>query len=385
MGGSLREKDAEVVIAGGGPGGLTAALALRRCGINALVFERAGEGEPPIGSGLFLGYNVTRALRHLGLERELEECSTEVEANDYTTESGRLLGTMTVPEGERQFGVARPALRRLLVDAAGDDPTIEAGQEVVGFEQDGDGVSVRLGSGREVRCAVLIGADGLRSRLRAALHGDSEPAYVGFTTRRGVVHSELAERGRMRMALGKGRAFGFYPVDAERIYWTAVSTEPAGCSESPPQMRRAVLDRFEDFSEPVSGLVSATSDENTFQCDIFDRDPIDHWGDGRVTLLGDAAHPMTFYIGQGAGQAMVDGVFLAKHLSGRMSDPAAALRDYERQRAPETASFVNLSRRFGQIAHWQGPQTVLRNRLLIPIMTRLASSRVGAGRLKVEF
>jgi 2-polyprenyl-6-methoxyphenol hydroxylase-like FAD-dependent oxidoreductase len=388
-----REKDATALIVGGGIAGLTAAIALRHYGIDPLLFERvddmrklqAPSGQLQAGSGLFLGYNVARAFRHLGLLDDLRELTAPTTVFEYTTDRGTLLGTLRVPEGELQLGIVRSYLHELLLGAIAEG-VVQPAARLTRFEQDGEGVTAHFEDGREARGDVLIGADGLRSTVRRQLLGESPPRYAGYTARRGVLESDYAKEGRFRMVMGRGARFVLYPVGRWVMYWTAVTTEPAGGKEEPAELKQTVLERFQGFADPVLDLVEGTDASRTFRADIYDRDPVERWGEGRVTLLGDSAHPMTFDVGQGAGQSIEGAVFLAKHLKERRDDPAAALAAYEQQRIPRTTRFVRLSRRVGQVGQWEKRLPVfVRNNVLARVMTVFSGSKRAAGDLQVEF
>ena len=119
----------------------------------------------------------------------------------------------------------------------------------------------------------------------------------------------------MRVILGKARRFAYFPVGGPWVYWSASTNEPAGQEESPDELKRAVLEEFAGWPAPVEEFVNGTDDANTFRADTYDRDPLKHWGEGRVTLLGDAAHAMTWDQGQGACQGIEGALLLAKALA----------------------------------------------------------------------
>ena len=383
---TLSEKDATALIIGGGLVGLTAAIALERYGIDTLVFEQVEDlGESQVGAGLGLGYNVARAFRHLGLLDDLREVAAPIQRIQYTHEDGEAIGTMQVARaGELQQGVIRPVFHRFLADAAGED-RIRMGARFVRFEQDGDGVTARFADGREARGEVLIGADGLRSAVREQLLGAAEPRYAGYATRRGVLEHEFADQGTFRIMTGGGRRFFFYPVGGGHVYWTAVTNDPPGGREDPAEIRRTVLERFRGWAAPARELVERTDDSQLFLADIYDRDPVKRWGEGRVTLLGDAAHPMTFDMGQGAGQGIEGAVFLAQALA-EGSDRPAALRAWESKRIKRTTRFVKNSRSTGAASQSDGRlQKFLHDRVIIKVMTSRFGTRMATRDLAVDY
>jgi 2-polyprenyl-6-methoxyphenol hydroxylase-like FAD-dependent oxidoreductase len=341
--------DTTVLIAGAGIAGLSAAIALRHEGIDSLVFEQAGAiGQVQGGSGVALGYNATRAFRHLGLLEDLTAAAAPIEHFKFMTAKGRVLGTAGSREGELTLGIRRPVLHKFLVEAAGAE-TVRAGAKLVRFEQDEDGVTAHFADGQSARGALLVGADGIKSTVRAQLLGEEEPRYAGYCGRQGVVQTGDAEAMRMITVLGKGECWRSYPVGLPGwVYWTAGTNQPAGGEEAGAEIKQKVLERFGDFPEPVRALVEATDDSNTFFADTYDRDPVDRWGEGRVTLLGDAAHAMTWNRGQGAGQGIEGAVLLAGQLA-RSDDHVATLREWEAQRIPRTRKIVLAARRNGQV------------------------------------
>ena len=358
-------KDATALIVGGGIAGLTAATALRHHGIDSVVFEQVDDvRKVQQGAGVALGYNVSRAFKHLELLDELTEVAVPIKRFQFMTHKGKVLGTPTGFPDELAQGILRPAFHEFLVKTLGED-RVRVGAKLERFEQDGDGVTAHFADGRTARGDVLIGADGLRSVVRAQLLGEAEPQYAGFNARQGVVETDRAKDGHWQTILGRGQHFKSYPVGRWYVYWTAACNEPAGRKELGADLKRTVLERFKGWPEPVEEFVEATEDSRTFFADTYDREPADRWGEGRVTLLGDAAHPMTWNRGQGASQGVEGAVLLAKQLAQGGDDPVAALRAWEAQRIPRTSKFVKGSRQSGKTEQAEkGPVCMLRNAAL---------------------
>jgi 2-polyprenyl-6-methoxyphenol hydroxylase-like FAD-dependent oxidoreductase len=374
-----------VLIVGGGVAGLTAAIALRQYGIDSLVFEQVDDvRKSQLGAGLSLGLNVARAFKHLGLLDELTQVSAPITHREFVTDKGKSLGRSPIsPDGELVLGVLRPRFHEFLVDAVGED-LLQVGHKFLRFEQDSDGVTAHFADGRTARGEVLVGADGIKSTVRAELLGASEPRYAGYVTRRGVLETETAKDGLERIFLGPGRRFLYYPVGRWWVYWTAATNEPPGGKQAAPEIKQTVLERFRGWPEPIESLVRATDDSKTYLADTYDRDPVERWGEGRVTLLGDAAHPMTWDRGQGAGQGIEGAVLLARELA-RNDDRVAALRAWEAERIPRTASIVKASRRVGMLGQTENPVP----RVMHKVGARITTARFRAGKgseeLKVEF
>jgi 2-polyprenyl-6-methoxyphenol hydroxylase-like FAD-dependent oxidoreductase len=221
---------------------------------------------------------------------------------------------------------------------------VRFGEACVGFEETGEGVRVRLASGREERGDVLIGADGLRSTLRAALPGATEPRYAGYVSWQAIARADtdVVPVGLFRVVWGRGARFLFYRIGSEEIYWEGTFAAAAGGEEAVEKRKQAVLERFRGWPLPIETIVGATEQAAISRADMYDRPPSKHWGVGRVTLIGDAAHAMTNALGQGANQAIEDSLVLARCLADQ-ADAVAGLRDYEAERIPRTTKFASMS------------------------------------------
>ena len=379
------DHDTSVLIIGGGIGGLTTSLALRHYGIDSVVFEQAEDlVKTQVGSGLSLGVNVARAFKHLELLDELAELAAPIKRVNYRNEKGEHLGSMPMSqEGELAQGVIRPAFHEFLVDKVGEE-NVQVGAKLERFEQDGGGVTAHFADGRTARGEVLVGADGFDSTVRTQLLGKSERRYAGYRTRRGVLETEFAKEGMFGIIMGPGERFLFYPVGRWWMYWTAANFEPPGGKQSQAEIKQTVLERFSGWPTPVESLVENTDESRTFIQDTYDRNPVKAWGEGRVTLLGDAAHPMTWDRGQGAGQAIEGAVLLARELS-RSGDRAAALRAWEAERIPRTTKMVRYSRQVGRIQQSGNPAVCFyREKVMLPVMTKRVSKK-GTADLLVDY
>lgn len=340
----------KALVAGAGIGGLAAAIALRRAGYDPLVLERS-ETVREAGAGLLLGANAAAALHSLGLHRAASLLGVPTTAGILRDPSGNTLARLRLPPEKERLGsdsaaVSRSELLSALLSEAGD--SVRTGQRVIGLRREADGVVALLEDGGEVRGRILVGADGLRSAVRAALHGDHPPRYAGYTAWRGVAEGAegLVPRGAGLEVWGRGARFGCVYIGGGRVYWFATRNAPEGGCDEFGQGRERLLGMFGGWCEPVGALIRATPETEIRRDDIHDRDPLLGWGRGPVTLLGDAAHPMTPNLGQGAGQALVDAAALGQALE-LNPEPERALRDYERRRALPSAALVLASRLAG--------------------------------------
>jgi FAD-dependent urate hydroxylase len=371
---------AKVVVAGGGIGGLTATIALRRAGFEVVVFERATELRE-VGAGLLLAANAQKALAKLGLAEAVTRLGTPASAGEIRSWRGEVLASIPAAELEKKVGAPSAAVHRadvqaLLVREAGEG-TLRLGAEVESFEQDESGVRTFLASGEEERADILVGADGLRSKTRGALLGPEKPRYAGYTAWRAVVESgeELVPWGTGFESWGRGARFGCAHIGKGQVYWFATTNAPEGAKDGQPGSaagpKAALLRLLGSWHRPIRQLIEATDEVAILRTDIYDREPLgERWGEGRVTLLGDAAHPMTPNLGQGACQAIEDAVVLARCLreGGATTD---ALRSYERLRSDRVAMMVRRSRRVGMVGQLGNPLLCrLRDRAMTMIPPR---------------
>jgi 2-polyprenyl-6-methoxyphenol hydroxylase-like FAD-dependent oxidoreductase len=212
---------------------------------------------------------------------------------------------------------------------------------------------------------VLVGADGIRSAVRAQLLSDGEPRDAGYTVWRAILEcgDELVRAGSFCSLWGRGERFVFYDIGGGRLYWMSVANG-AHAPTPPADVKAQLLQRHHGWMEPIEAMIERTPAGAIHQSEIIDRPPVERWGEGRATLLGDAAHPMTFNIGQGACQAIEDAVVLARELAGA-GDVPAALRAYEAARRARTAKFQTLAWRLGRMGRWESRAACgLRDRLM---------------------
>lgn len=346
-GGGPLAGDRHAVIVGAGIGGLAAAVALQHSGYRVTVLERAAELRE-LGFALLLAANAMRALRLLGVADRVASQSEVGTEGELRTIEGRVLKRVRMEGLKRATGedavcALRQVVHGALVDAVG-PLTIRTNARALRFEQAPDHVNVELESGERIRGSLLVAADGLHSTIRAALHGDAlRPS--GLVAYRGVCRAAWHVTGSQYF--GRGVEAGVARAGGGAVYWYvshAAHSEVAGLEWKP-----ATVEIVRSFDPLLRDLVERTPPTDIRRDELFDRAPLAKWGEGRVTLLGDAAHPMLPHAGQGAAQALEDAVVLGRCLAAD-SDIAAALRRYERLRVPRTTQVVQISRRNAKVS-----------------------------------
>jgi 2-polyprenyl-6-methoxyphenol hydroxylase-like FAD-dependent oxidoreductase len=339
------------IVIGGGIGGLAVAVALRRRGIEGAVYEKSAAPRE-VGAGISLWPNAVKALRKIGLGDALDTISMVSEESALRRWTGAYISRTRTEEMERRFGggviaVHRVELLDMLLTEVG-SANIQLGYACTGIEEDATGVTATFANGATARGDLLIGADGIRSAVRELLGHRDPLRFSGYTAWRAVVafDSSAMVPGE---TWGPGARFGMLPIQHDRVYWYATRNTPEGARDPEGGAKKTLLSMFEGWHDPIEELIRATSAPDILRNDIYDRDPMPSWGNGRVTLLGDAAHAMTPNLGQGACQAIEDALELAHFLSVK-AGVESALKAYEASRIPRTRAIVLDSRRLGDIA-----------------------------------
>ena len=360
-----------VLVAGGGIGGLTTAIALRHQGIDALVLEQA-EVPAEIGAGIQIASNAAIVLRELDLESAIRAVGVKPQSYDYRDlRTGRMLYQAPLgDEAARRYGapmynVHRADLIRILFDAVPAEAK-RLGARCTAVSQTDDGVEVRLQTGETLRADALVGCDGIHSVVREHLRGNEEKHFANILMWRSLVPAErleglgLEERGNYWF--GPGRTLITYWVRPKNLYSILASvpahevqreswTESGDIAE--------MLRSFEDAEPRARAMLEQAN--SAFITGMYYRDPIDSWTSGRITLLGDAAHPMVPFLAAGAGQSIEDAWTLARVLARRRDDVPGALLEYERRRLPRTTRIQAGARAAVKLMHETEGQRV-RNR-----------------------
>ncbi len=365
-----------VLIAGGGIGGFAAALALARKGMESIVIEREAELREA-GAGIQLGPNVFAMFDVLGLTDAISEVAVFPEAlvmMDALDASEITRVPLNTAEFKARFNypygvIYRPDLHQVFIDAATATGKVEVrlGEKVTGFKDTGHGVRVQLASGETLEGAALIGADGLWSKVREEIVGDGRPRVSGHIAYRAVLpEAEVPaanHRNEVILWAGPKSHLVHYPLHRGEIF-NLVTVFHSDAYEEGWDVFGDVDElnaRFANQRPEVLGMLDRI--ENWRMWVLCDREPVKAWSKGRVTLLGDAAHPMLQYLAQGACMATEDAVCLAHHVAAT-DDPAEAFLAYQSDRYLRTARVQLTARLYGDIYHAAGPAAELRRMML---------------------
>jgi salicylate hydroxylase len=354
----------QVIIAGGGIAGLSAALSLQQRGVKVRLFEQAQQfGE--VGAGISLSQPASRGLFSLGLQDAIVKAADipkRAGAVDFETgvpEDGPDLMQAASDAGEIPyfFQIHRADLHQILVDAvmAGDPETIALNKRIVDISQDANSATAMFQDGTSATGDVLLGADGINSRVRAIMFGDEHARFTGQVAYRFLVPvSEVQEflgHGASVKYTGVGKTVlryivrhgtlvngvGFVPTES----WT-------GEGWSTPAPREELLEKFAGANRDLTGLLERAPIDGTRKWALFDRDPLDQWADGRITLMGDGAHPMLPFLGLGAAMGIEDAVVIGRALTSGL--PAVeALKVFEATRKDRANGVLLASRTQGLV------------------------------------
>jgi 2-polyprenyl-6-methoxyphenol hydroxylase-like FAD-dependent oxidoreductase len=339
--------------------------------VEAVVFEKADDlKKVEVGAGITLWPNAVKMLDRLGVGEEVRQRGSVFSGClEQRTAKGRLLAEWQLDEMGRELGapamgIRRPALHEALATAAA--ARVRPGCAVRSFEESESSVTVSLEDGSTESRDALIGADGIDSVIRAQLFGAEPARYSGLTIWRAVAEFDdsALPQGALLSYWGSGTRFVIFRVAPGTMVWEATLATEAGGTDPDSGVKPILLGHFADFVDPVKPLIEAADERSIIRNDVCDRPASADWGRGRVTLLGDAAHAMTFAVGQGAAQAFEDAVALADSLqaAGAVQD---GLRAYEQRRIKRAGQFQSMAWRLARMGVPRDPvRCGLRNAFL---------------------
>ena len=364
----------KIIIIGGGIGGAATALALNQAGFEPVVYERA-QVLREVGAGIALWSNATHVLNNLGLLEAAIQVGCLTTNYQFNSQLGKELVNIALDGFELPVvGIHRAELHQLLWRNVPSEK-FYFGETFERFEQH-DQVHAYFVSGSEVEGDALIGADGLRSRVRASLLGDISPTYRNFKTWRGLTDYVPSDYrpGYIQEFLGGGKGFGFMMLGKGKMSWYAAATAPEAQPDAVIGRRKELEAMYQGWFPAIPELIAATDEANILTTDLYDRPPTQPWSKGNITLLGDAAHPMLPTMGQGACTALEDAYVVTKCLK-EHPEPIAAFQHYEALRFSRTKAIVEQSVQSGKMGKLKNPFAVgLRNTFMKVMSSAISNS-----------
>lgn len=339
----------EIVIAGGGPGGLMAALALERQGFSCLVVESTSREKicADIGGSYHIGSPTLSILEHLGVAEQCRSAGTRFSTLKVFANNGSVIMKMPLPQNIDMMTLRRSSLQTSLLSLL-DQSQMRCGVSVSSFEETEEKVLVKLSTGDEIETNILIGADGVNSKVRQVLLNDGLPRFCDLTCCWGRVKlDQLKNPSNVTTndaitQLGLGASIAIATIKDEVIWSAFWRTTNFQRSEDPIKRKSQVMEKFSSWASPTPEIIMATPTEIIAEVGIWDRDPCKNWYKGRVVLIGDAVHPMTPFLGQGANSAMIDAFVLAHYLGRQPYNDA--FKSYQQRRKPITDRNIKTAR-----------------------------------------
>ncbi len=341
-----------IVIVGAGLGGLATAIALTQQGFNVQIYEKAKTFRP-IGTGLGLSPNGLHCLEAIqtGIVQVLKQAGMEINALMIRRNTGELMQENPVQfyqnYGQPMLGIWWSTLQKVLASYL-PEGTIHFDHHCVNFEEKEGHVNIFFSEQETVQADLLIGADGIKSKVRQCLYEDGEPRQVGSLSWRAIVQysHDFFPANTLTLMRSSNPELMFINVlhiGHGNLYWgTRGRAKESSFSSSGEEIKTRILNYLSDWGKPLQNLVKATATDQILECPLFDIPPRSQWGKGRVILLGDAAHAMLPAMGQGANMAFEDAWTLSQCLK-KVPNLEAALKEYQKQRVERATTLQNRS------------------------------------------
>ncbi len=347
----------EAIIIGGGIAGLSAAIALQKVGIECKVYEKAPEIRA-VGAGIVMASNALQVFGNLGLAENIINAGAALAEFTISNEKFQPIQNMSQNWIREKYGfgniaIHRADLQKVLIEALGKEHLL-LGKDFDYFEQAEKKVTAFFKDGSMVAGKFLLGADGIHSAVRHQLFPNIPYRYTNQTCWRGITNIPVPDflQNKAIEAWGNQRRFGIVPVNKEKIYWFAVLTEKPGGKDEPSRLKEHLKEIFSSFHPYVKELIGETPLDQIIRNDLYDFKPIKKWHNGRVSLIGDAAHATTPNMGQGGCQAVEDAWALFNIFS-QTKIPEIAFERFRKKRFAKTSKITNQSFFLGEMAHWK--------------------------------
>lgn len=344
----------KITIIGGGITGLTTALALQKLGFSCQVFEKAPELNE-VGAGIWMQPNAMKVLDWLGVGERVRSAGQQLQRVELTDRN--LVPLKKLEQSDLQdekyhltTSIHRARLQKVLFNAL-PDGTLHLGKAYQGHQIEKGAVKIKSNKGDELT-DLLLGADGIHSKVRQKMFSDSSSRYSGQTCWRGiapfVLPKERLHQGHE--AWGRKVRFGFAPISDEEVYWFAVANAPQGGKDEPGTVKEKLKTMYQGFNPLIQEIIDQTPPGKILRNDICDLKRLPTWHQNRICLLGDAAHATTPNMGQGGGQGVEDAYYISNILA-REQNYLQAFAQFEKERRKKVDYIVNTSWQFGKMAH----------------------------------
>ncbi|MBD2461540.1 FAD-dependent urate hydroxylase HpxO [Oscillatoria sp. FACHB-1407] len=350
----------KVVIIGAGIGGLTTGIALRQAGYDVEIYDRVSQLRPA-GAGISLWSNGVKVLNRLGLGDKIAKIGGQMDRMQYIRYTGELLNDIDLyplieTVGQRPYPVARTDLQQMLLEAFPGE--VQLNSKCIGVEQDGQSVTAIFENGHRATGDLLIAADGVRSIIRNQILGEQiHPRYAGYVNYNGLVpvSDDLGDKNSWSIYVGEHKRVSMMPVGGDRFYFFFDVPMSKGTEPHPDGIQVELTNSFQGWCQPVQTLIQRLNPTQTNRLEIHDVEPFQQFMQGRIALLGDAAHSTTPDLGQGGCQAMEDAEVLTRYLLTTNLGVADALKRYAAERAERANAIVLKARKRADQIHGKDP------------------------------